>query len=559
MEKFRKLGLSQNALEAIEKKGFTEPTEIQEKTIPVLLKTQKDIIAQAQTGTGKTASFGLIFVDKLSAKAQYPQAIVLAPTRELAVQVAEEIDSLKGNKNLKIAAIYGGQSIDIQLKQLRQGVDIVVGTPGRVMDHLRKGTLDLQHIRYFILDEADEMLNMGFIEDIEIILDQTHPDRQLLLFSATMPRRIADLAKKYMKKDHTVIQARNEELTADLVEQMYCEVYQRDKFEVLCRFMDVALDFYGIIFCKTKVDVDHIVKKLNDKGYQAEALHGDIAQNQRERILQNFKDQATKVLVATDVAARGIDVNNLTHVINYSLPQDPESYVHRVGRTGRAGNKGTAMSFVSPTEFGKLNFIKKITGVNIQKVNVPTIQEVINLKKKKIIHEVQTTANTKKLLQYDHIVTDMVGHYDPNKIIAALLDFVFAHDLDENKYQEIHAVAPKEPHTTGVRRGEERLFISLGKRHGANVNKILHMLSRELQYKGDIGKIKLFDNYSLVTLPQDEVDSILQSFKKSNLDILIRRDKGPSKTGGPRGKARYQDGGRKRSQRSESRGSGRRR
>ena len=330
---FADLGLSAATTAAINKKGFEEPTAIQAMTIPVMLEDRTDIIAQAQTGTGKTAAFGLPLIELLDLDSREVQALILAPTRELAIQVAEEINSLKGERDIRVAPIYGGQSIDQQLRRLKRGVHIVVGTPGRVIDHLKRRTLKLGAIRHLVLDEADEMLNMGFVEDIEEIMEHTGPNKRTLLFSATMPARIRSLAKKYMCQ-HEVLTAKADSNTTALTEQIYYEIRASDKFEALCRIIDFEEDFYGLVFCRTKNDVDGVASQLVGRGYDAEPIHGDVSQAQRERTLAKFRKRKSNILVATDVAARGIDVSDLSHVINYALPYDAESYVHRIGRTG---------------------------------------------------------------------------------------------------------------------------------------------------------------------------------------------------------------------------------
>ncbi|MDD2731502.1 MAG: DEAD/DEAH box helicase, partial [Candidatus Portnoybacteria bacterium] len=300
LDKFKELGLADSTIRALNKKGFEEPTQIQKEVIPLFLKTSSDIVGQAQTGTGKTAAFGLPLIEKINKNIKAPQALILTPTRELALQVAEEINSLKGEKDLDIAAIYGGQSMDQQLRRLRRGVDIVVGTPGRIKDHLLRKTLNLSAVNYFILDEADEMLNMGFIEDVEEILSYASKERRVLLFSATMPRPILELAQKYMKK-YEFIKASQDQLTVSLTDQIYFEMNHSDKFEALCRIIDSETEFYGLVFCRTKIDVDELVKKLISRGYDSDGLHGDISQTQRERILDKFKQRRITILVATDV------------------------------------------------------------------------------------------------------------------------------------------------------------------------------------------------------------------------------------------------------------------
>ena len=369
LEEFKALGLSDDILTAIAKKGFETPSAIQSLTIPHLLTTDKDIIAQAQTGTGKTAAFGLPIIQMLTSRRNIPQAIVLVPTRELALQVTQELISFNTH-DLSIAPIYGGASMTEQLRRLKKGIDIVVGTPGRILDHIRRGTLDLSAIAYLVLDEADEMLNMGFIEDIEEIMHAMTGPKRVLLFSATMPDRIAALARNYMHEPD-LLKVESQHVTTDLTNQIYFEVREGDKFDALTRIIDVEPEFYGIIFARTKIGADETASRLTVRGYAAEVLHGDVSQAQREKILRKFRDRTINILVATDVAARGIDVGNLTHVINYSLPQDSESYVHRIGRTARANNDGVALTFISEKEQSNFKSIENFLEKEIYKIPVP--------------------------------------------------------------------------------------------------------------------------------------------------------------------------------------------
>ena len=307
IDSFKNLGLSENTLKVLKQRGFEEPTPIQQKTIPAVLKGSKDIVGQAQTGTGKTAAFGLPIIELLQERLGVVQTLVLTPTRELAIQVAEEINSLKGKKRLSIVPIYGGQSFDLQLRSLKKGVDIVVGTPGRILDHLRRRTLRLDKISFLVLDEADEMLNMGFLEDVTEIMKSAGLNRRTLLFSATMPQEIRHISKKYMG-EHDVLKVSKGQLTIRQTDQIYFEVSPSDKFEALCRIIDIEEEFYGLVFCRTKIDTDTIANHLGERGYDADALHGDLSQGQREKILNKFKKRLINILVATDVAARGLDV-----------------------------------------------------------------------------------------------------------------------------------------------------------------------------------------------------------------------------------------------------------
>lgn len=507
LEKFRILGLSENTLKALEKKGFEEPTPIQQKTIPVLMKGEVDIIGQAQTGTGKTAAFGLPILEGIKEKAKATQALVLVPTRELAIQVSEELNSFKGEKKLQIMPIYGGQSIEEQLRRLKKGVDVVVGTPGRILDHLKRKSLKLEGISYLVLDEADEMLNMGFIDDVEEIIKNTGPQKRMLLFSATMPQKIISIAEKYMKK-YEMIGVKKEQLTTHLADQIYFEVSPSDKFDALCRIIDIEHEFYGLIFCRTKVDVDTIANKLIERGYDAEALHGDISQNQREFILNKFRKQRINILVATDVAARGIDIHNLTHVINYSLPQDPEYYVHRVGRTGRAGKEGTAITFVTPDEYRRLIFIKKIAKTDIRKEKLPKIADVINQKKSRIKAEVVHIIKSEDTNGYLKLAQEMLKENEAEKVLAAILKYSFQDELDESNYSEIRDVSVDKKGTT-------RLFVALGKVDGMTPKKLITFIKQQVEVHSEkIKDIQIFDKFSFITVPFEEAELILNIFKK---------------------------------------------
>lgn len=381
---FADLGLDDVVLKAVEAKGFTEPTPIQVLAIPRLLSGDANVIAKARTGTGKTAAFGLPLIQELRGDKHCPRALVLVPTRELAVQVTTEIDSLRTETYPRTVTVYGGASIVDQLRKLRSGVEIVVGTPGRVIDHLERGSLDLAKIEYFILDEADEMLNMGFIEDIEAIFGRANPEARVLMFSATMPSQILSIASNFMGEYEIVEEeARPEEPV--LTEQLYWLVREDDKTEALVRLIDSTPEFYGLVFCQTKADADTVAKELDERHYQAAALHGDIAQSQREKILGRFRAKKTKILVATDVAARGIDIEGLTHVVNYALPYDGPTYTHRIGRTGRAGSHGVAVTFVRPEDRRRLGYLKHNAHGELNEGKVPTIKEVLEIKQHRIM------------------------------------------------------------------------------------------------------------------------------------------------------------------------------
>ncbi len=507
MSKFRELGLSEDILKALEKKGYEEPTPIQAQTIPLLLNGGKDIIGQAQTGTGKTAAFGLPILAKITKHSNHVQAIVVAPTRELAIQVADELESFKTDRSIKIATVYGGQSISQQLRRLKSGVDIVVGTPGRLIDHLNRRSLKLSETKYVVLDEADEMLNMGFREDIENILSHANKERQMLLFSATMPNEILQIAKRFMG-DYDIIRVKKQQLTTNLTDQIYFEVNRNDKFEALSRIVDLEEEFYGIVFCRTKVDVDTVSTKLIQRGYDADALHGDVSQVQRERILRKFKDKKLNVLVATDVAARGLDINDLTHVINYSLPQDPESYVHRIGRTGRAGKEGTAITFITSDEYRKLLYIQRVAKTDIRKEQVPAVQDVIEIKKTRIMDELKFTIENGRFDYYKEMAEQLTALADPESVICALLKNAYKEELEAKSYSKIN-------NTQIETKGKTRLFIALGKDSGMNVKKLIEFIQTEVKIESRVIRdIKVLETFSFVTLPFKEAEMVLEAFKK---------------------------------------------
>jgi ATP-dependent RNA helicase DeaD len=375
MKTFTDFGIDDTIIRALSNMGFEEATPIQTQTIPAALEG-RDLIGQAQTGTGKTAAFGIPLINKVSIKNQHIQGIVLTPTRELAMQVAEELNKIGQFKGIRTLPIYGGQDINRQIKALKNYPQIIVGTPGRLMDHMRRKTIRLQSIEMVVLDEADEMLNMGFVEDIETILSEIPTARQTLLFSATMPKPIQTLAQKFMTNPE-LISVKSKEVTVANIAQEYMEIQERQKFDVLCRLLDIHSPELAIIFGRTKRRVDELSEALTKRGYAAEGIHGDLTQGKRDSVMRKFKEGTIEVLVATDVAARGLDISGVTHVFNFDIPQDPESYVHRIGRTGRAGKTGLAITFVSPRELDHLKVIERITNRKIDRTQIPTMTEAM--------------------------------------------------------------------------------------------------------------------------------------------------------------------------------------
>ncbi|MDO5575667.1 MAG: DEAD/DEAH box helicase [Fibrobacter sp.] len=524
MNSFEKLGLCDQTLESLAKKGFEEPTEIQTLTIPLILDGEKDLIAQAQTGTGKTAAFGLPLLEKVTSKSKVPQVLILAPTRELVIQICEEINSFKGNNPATIIPIYGGQSIELQLNRLKKGVTIVVGTPGRVLDHISRKTLDLSKISYFVLDEGDEMLNMGFIEDIETILEETPKDKRVYLFSATMPERIKRLSNRYMSDPINV--KTKTELTTSLTDQIYFEVSYQDKFEALCRIIDIESTFYGIIFCRTKTETNDLASRLQDRGYPAEGLHGDISQSQREVVLKKFRKKIVTVLVATDVAARGIDITNLTHVINYSLPQNPESYVHRIGRTGRAGNQGTAVTFITPDEFSKLGFIKRAVNVSIERRDIPEIAQIISVKQKRISEEIGKIAENGHNEDLRKWAEELLENKDPVEVVAAVLGASFGKVLDTTSYRKLTPIQRKRGKTLVEDGGKTRLFIAKGKDDNITKRSLVEFIVKKAGTSPNlIDNIVIHDRYSFISVPFAEAEHILAKFKKSGKRSIVVKAK----------------------------------
>ena len=408
---FEDLGLDEYTLKAVAKKGFVTPSPIQVLAIPRLLTGDTNLIAKARTGTGKTAAFGLPIIQNIREKSDKVQALILEPTRELAVQTCTEMQSFADNNIPRTTVLYGGASYATQIKELKRGAEIVVGTPGRIKDHLERKTLDLSKIKYFILDEGDEMLDMGFIDDIEEIFRHANPDCRILLFSATMPQPILKIAGEFMG-EYDIIQEEKVIDQALLIDQQYWMVKESEKIEALVRLIDMSPDFYGLVFTMTKSDADRVTRELDLKGYEAAALHGDIMQNQREKVLERFRLKKTRILVATDVAARGIDITGLSHVVNYSLPFDTATYVHRIGRTGRAGTTGIAVTFVRPEERRKLGFltknILKATKSELKEGKIPNVHEVLKIKEKRLMEELKSKLFETRLQEEDDFTNPQV-------------------------------------------------------------------------------------------------------------------------------------------------------
>lgn len=436
MDKFITLGISNDIIKALNDMGFEEPTPIQAQAIPILMEGG-DIVGQAQTGTGKTAAFAIPLIEKLKESLETAQGIVLTPTRELAIQVAEEVNRLAKFTDVHALPIYGGQDIQRQIKALKKHPQIIIATPGRLIDHLERKTIRLNAVKIIVLDEADEMLNMGFIEDIEKILSATPDKRQTLLFSATMPKSIQNLAQRFLTNP-SFISIKSKEVTVPLVEQQYMELHDRQKFDVLCRLLDIQSPELAIVFARTKRRVDELTEGLKKRGYAAESIHGDLTQAKRDTVIRQFREGIIDILVATDVAARGLDVSGVTHVYNYDIPQDPEGYVHRVGRTGRAGRTGLAITFVIPRELEHLRFIEQIAKRKIMRVTVPTITDVIKGQQRLAVEKLLSQVEEGNYDIYVGRAEELLTETDSVTLVAAALKLL-----------------TKEPDTTPVKITEE--------------------------------------------------------------------------------------------------------
>lgn len=436
LTKFEDLGLSKVTLESVLKMGFEEATPIQAETIPMGL-ANKDLIGQAQTGTGKTAAFGIPLVEKVDVTKDAIQGIIIAPTRELAIQVSEELYKIGSGKRVRVLSIYGGQDISRQIRSLKKFPHIIVGTPGRVLDHINRKTMRLDTVNTVILDEADEMLNMGFIEDIETILASTPAERQTLLFSATMPAPIQRMAEKFMK-DPQIVRVKMKEMTVPAIEQFYLEVMEKNKFDVLTRLLDIQSPELAIIFGRTKRRVDELSEALTLRGYTAEGIHGDLTQAKRMQVLRKFKEGTIDVLVATDVAARGLDISGVTHVYNFDIPQDPESYVHRIGRTGRAGKSGMALTFITPREKSYLSVLERTTKRKMERMTAPTLDEALEGQQRAVVDKIVQTIEGNNLQYYKRAANELLEENDASTVIAAVLKML-----------------TKEPDTTPVKLTEE--------------------------------------------------------------------------------------------------------
>ena len=542
--KFDELNIDERILRAIEDMGFEETSPIQTQAIPAVCEGI-DVVGQAQTGTGKTAAYTIPMLMKIDPQIKKPQAIVLCPTRELAVQVAEEIRKLaKYMSDIKVLPVYGGQEIVRQIKSLKTGVQIIVGTPGRVMDHMRRKTVKFDNINMVILDEADEMLDMGFREDMETILTETPEDRQTVMFSATMPKAIMDIARNF-QKDARIIKVVRKELTVSNIEQFYYEVRPKNKTEVLCRLIDIYNPRLSVVFCNTKRQVDELISELKGRGYFADGIHGDMKQQQRDRVMDDFRSGKVDILIATDVAARGIDVDDVDMVFNYDIPQDEEYYVHRIGRTGRAGRSGMALSFISGKEVYKLKDIERYCKTKILAKPVPSLDDVKNTKLDNMFDKIRQTIEEGGLTDMVNLVEEHVNQeeYTSMDMAAALLKMLIGDTLDrEDEVEEFHFDTDKDDSRM------VRLFINIGKKDKIKPANILGAIAGESGMPGKlVGAIDMMDNYTFVDVPAIHAEKVL---KAMNDNVLIKgrrvnMEKANQSRGKGRGKGKHKDKARK--------------
>ncbi len=524
MKTFEELGISAPLCEAVAEMGFETPMPVQEAVIPHLLGGGIDIIALAQTGTGKTAAFGLPILQNIDVARRYPQALILSPTRELCVQIAKDLTNYsKYLSDIGVVAVYGGASIEQQIRQISKGVHIVVATPGRLLDLVRRGALDLSKISDVILDEADEMLNMGFSESIDEILKEIPKERHMLLFSATMPDEIARITRKYMNDPKEVVVGQRN-VTNQNIRHIYYMVSAKDKYLALKRIADFYPSIYGIIFCRTRRDTQEIADKLIQDGYNADSLHGDLSQQQRDYVMQKFRVRNLQLLVATDVAARGLDVDNLTHVIHFGLPDDPESYTHRSGRTARAGKSGMSISICHSREKGRLRDISKLTGVEFEHASIPSGHEICEKQLYNFIDKLENTVpDDDRIEPFIKGVMGRLSWLDNEDLIRRVVYMEFERlikyyeDAEEiSEVAEIKEKRQREHKTTHERKngiaqkGFERLTINFGKRDKVYPNTLIDIINRCLGEFVEIGKIDIFDSRSYFEVKQGDAFTVME-------------------------------------------------
>lgn len=545
---FKELNLREEILSAIGELGFEFPMPVQEKVIPFMLEQNSDLVALAQTGTGKTAAFGLPLLNMIDANRKQVQALVLAPTRELCIQISNDLKNFSKHLHTRVVPVYGGEDIRTQLKQLDQTPQIIVATPGRLIDLIERGKVKLENINYLVLDEADEMLNMGFKEDIETILKETPETRRTTLFSATMPAEIARIAKKYMK-DYEEITVGSKNSGSDNVSHIYYISQAKQRYLVLKRIVDLNPDIYGIVFCRTRQETKEVADHLMKDGYNADALHGDLSQAQRDTVMQKFRIRNIQLLVATDVAARGLDVSDLTHVINYNLPDDVEIYTHRSGRTGRANKKGVSVSIIHSKEKFKIKDIERMLRKNFEQQQIPNGLEVC---KKQLFHMIdkmqQVEVNEEQISPYMDQIMKQLEYLDKSELLKRFVSLEFNRFLDYYKDAEDLNYHERERNSERGERGEKgdkkgrrgdkmRLKINLGNREGINPSRLLGIINDIVGDKTiTVGDIEVTNKFTFFDVFTDQVDKIINAFAdQKDIELGVAREsKGFSESNGKR-------------------------
>ena len=528
MSKFKEIGVAKDLCKGINEMGFINPTEVQEQSIPFLLLENRDLISLAQTGTGKTAAFGLPVIQKTELKNKYVQSIILCPTRELCIQICKDLETYsKYVSGIKILAVYGGTNIDTQIKSLNKGVHIVVGTPGRTKDLIKRKVLKLELVDKVVLDEADEMLSMGFKDDLDFILERTRADRQTMLFSATISKEVKSISKRYMS-DAKEISVSKINSGAKNIEHHIYNVSSRNKYEALKRIADFNPNIYGIVFCRTKRHTKDIANKFMAEGYNADAIHGDLSQNQRDEVMQRFRNKSLQILIATDVAARGLDVDDITHVINYSLPDDPEVYIHRSGRTARAGKSGISIAISNESERRKIKAIEKKGGIKFVNKDVPTGVEICSNQLYKMIDKIENVeVDEKQIKPFLKDIYQKLEWLDRDELIKRFVSVEFNRFL--NYYKEANKLQSKRSKKSEKKRGNKKSMtgfsINIGRKHRATPIDIISIINRALKSNDiEIGKIELNRYQSFFEIDKDFADELTSNIKKIDFrgnDIVL--------------------------------------
>ncbi len=564
MTKFKALGLNEALLQAIEDLGFETPSEVQEKTIPILLEDETDLVALAQTGTGKTAAFGFPLIQKIQSESRTTQGVILSPTRELCLQITNEMKLYaKYVKGLNIVAIYGGASIVDQSRQIKRGAQIIVATPGRMKDMIGRGMIDISKIDYCILDEADEMLNMGFYEDIKDILSTTPKEKSTWLFSATMPKEVSTIAKKFMHNPHEVtVGTKNSGV--DTVQHEYYVVGGRDRYEALKRLADANPGIFSVVFCRTKRDTQRVAEKLVEDGYNAGALHGDLSQNQRDLVMNSFRKKQIQMLVATDVAARGIDVDDISHVINYQLPDEIETYTHRSGRTGRAGKSGISMVIITRSEQRKIRTIENMIKQEFEIKKIPSGMEICEIQLYHLASKIRNTKINNAVDNYLPAINDVFEGLDREELIKKIISVEFTRfysyyskvkDLNSSENQRGERESRSTRGQDSSSDGTVRYFINVGEKDGYDWMTLKDFLRDTLHIgKDDVYRVDVKDSFSFFNTNPEFKDLILNTFKEFKVDgrfVNVEESKSPEGGGGRRGK----DKGRRRNKDNKGKGS----